>query len=84
MATIGGKQRIVNGKKSRTFQEIVKVYKKLPNKERLELLWEALDHMSMYNGRTKWACIIIAMGYDQDTIVINGLEHYVKKSKDGN
>lgn len=86
MARIGGKYRIVNGKKARTFEGIVKVYNRLPNKVKLELLWEALDIMNAYNGRTKWACIIIAMGYEQDTIEVEGSkeEYYVKTSQDGN
>jgi len=32
--------------------------------EKLQILYDALDIMQQYNGRTKFLCIAIAMGYD--------------------
>lgn len=39
-------------------------YDKARNK--VEILWQALDYMSQYNGRSKITCIAMAMGYETD------------------
>ena len=38
------------------------------NKKRnkVEILFEALDIMQQYNGRSVWYCIALAMGYETD------------------
>jgi hypothetical protein len=38
---------------------------KLPKKHILNLMWEALDEMQSYNGRSKQTCILIAMNAEE-------------------
>lgn len=35
---------------------------KLPKEHIVNLMWNALDEMQYYNGRTKTTCILLAMG----------------------
>jgi hypothetical protein len=35
-------------------------------RNKVEILWEALDYMQQYNGRTKVQCIGLALGYSYD------------------
>jgi hypothetical protein len=35
---------------------------KLPKQNIINLMWDALDEMQSYNGRTKQTCILEAMG----------------------
>ena len=85
MGRIGVKFRIINGKRTLTSDDLVKKFNRLPNKVKLELLWEALDMMNQYNGRTRWHCVAIAMGYELDYVKIEGKETevYVKSMEDG-
>jgi hypothetical protein len=34
------------------------------NQEMYDLMWDALDNMQAYNGRSKFTCIAMAMGYE--------------------
>ena len=45
--------------------DILKKYKALNPSEKCLVLSEALDYMQSYNGRSKFTCIILAMGYDE-------------------
>ena len=47
-----------------TRKEIAKEYNELTHKERCSILYDALGCMEEYNGRSKFKCISIAMGYD--------------------
>ena len=47
-----------------TSDQIQKAFDKLNRLQKMETLFEALDYMSQYNGRTKITCIALAMGYD--------------------
>jgi len=47
-----------------TSEEISKKYAALSLKEKNEVLYEAIDHMQSYNGRSRFLCIAMAMGYD--------------------
>ncbi len=38
---------------------------KLPKKNIVNLMWEALSYMEQYNGRTRQACILMALGATQ-------------------
>lgn len=62
--------------KQYTKAEVVKEYSKLTKDERIEVLKGALDYMQQYNGRSKFLCIAMAMGFT-DTDDDNT---YVKKS----
>jgi len=39
-------------------------YNSLSPYHRIDILWEALDKMEEYNGRSKILCIAMALGYD--------------------
>jgi len=47
-----------------TSEEINKKYAALSLKEKNEVLYEAIDYMQSYNGRSRFLCIAMAMGYD--------------------
>lgn len=47
-----------------TSEEISRKYEALSLKKKAEVLYEALDYMQSYNGRTRFQCIALAMGYD--------------------
>lgn len=49
-----------------TSEEISKKYAALTLKEKNEVLYEAIDYMQSYNGRSRFLCIAMAMGYDND------------------
>ena len=46
-----------------TTQEVKKKFDKLSKDNKIEILNEAIDNMQMYNGRSKFFCIALAMGY---------------------
>ena len=50
-------------KKIFTTEELEIIFDKLPNKNKVVTLLEAMDVMQQYNGRSKTECINIAMGY---------------------
>lgn len=41
-------------------------YNSLSPSHRIDTLWEALDYMQAYNGRSKILCIAMALGYDNN------------------
>tara|TARA_R110000796_G_scaffold146955_3_gene263693 strand:- start:1600 stop:1833 length:234 start_codon:yes stop_codon:yes gene_type:complete len=45
-------------------KEISTEFYKLTQNKRIEVLYDALDYMQQYNGRTKFMCIAMAMGYE--------------------
>ena len=47
-----------------TSEEISKKYAALGLKKKNEVLYEAIDYMQSYNGRSRFLCIAMAMGYD--------------------
>lgn len=46
-----------------TSAQITKEYNNLSDAKKCEILYEALDYMQQYNGRSKNLCIAMAMGY---------------------
>ncbi len=44
--------------------DIQKEYYKLTKDKKIEVLYEAIDIMQSYNGRTRFLCIAMAMGYN--------------------
>ena len=47
-----------------TSADIQKEFSKLTKDKKIEVLYEAIDIMQTYNGRTRFLCIAMAMGYD--------------------
>lgn len=47
-----------------TSKEISDEYNLLSCKEKNVILYDAIDIMNQYNGRTRFLCIAIAMGYE--------------------
>jgi len=43
-------------------KEVMELFEKKRNK--VEILWEALDYMKQYNGRSRVECIALAMNVD--------------------
>lgn len=46
-----------------TSDYILKKFNRLSNSKKVDVLYEALDNMQQYNGRSKFDCIAMAMGY---------------------
>lgn len=49
-----------------TSEEISKKYALLSIKQKNDILYDAIDYMQQYNGRTRFLCIAMAMGYNND------------------
>jgi len=47
-----------------TSKEIATKYNSLSCKEKNIVLYDAIDIMNQYNGRTRFLCIAMAMGYE--------------------
>jgi len=43
---------------------IFKKYAKLSCKEKCDILFDAIDIMNQYNGRSRFLCIAMAMGFE--------------------
>lgn len=52
---------------------------KLPRQNLIHLMWDALDEMQAYNGRTRTTCICMAMGANEK-VDENGKSRYSIKS----
>lgn len=50
--------------KTYTESELRKKFEWLTKNEQINVLWSALDIMQQYNGRARWTCIFMAMGYE--------------------
>ncbi len=46
-----------------TSADIQKEYSKLTKDKKIEVLYEAIDIMQIYNGRSRFLCIAMAMVY---------------------
>lgn len=42
--------------------KLYEILLKLPKKNLINLMWEALDNMQEYNGRSRTQCIVMAAG----------------------
>ena len=47
-----------------TSAQITNEYNKLTKDKKMSVLYDAIDYMQQYNGRSKFLCIAMAMGYD--------------------
>jgi hypothetical protein len=63
-------------KKYFTFNEVLIKYNKLSSSKQVTILWDALDYMQQYNGRTKSECVILAMGFEGE------FDKYIKTSEE--
>jgi hypothetical protein len=62
-----------------TAMQIDEEFDNLSCEDKISILYEALGHMQAWNGRGKFMCIALAMGYDNDE---GGRDTYYKQSKE--
>jgi len=67
---VGTKYRVIEGKKVISLVQLIMKYNRLTKDRKLEVLWEALDCMQSFNGRGKWTCVAMCMGYQETEIDI--------------
>jgi len=60
-----------------TSTHISREYEKLTKDLKINVLSSAIDYMEQFNGRSKFLCIAMAMGYDNHGGEINT---YIKRS----
>ncbi len=69
--------KIITKLKYYTSNDIQNEYSSLTKDEKIKVLYEAIDIMQGYNGRTRFLCIAMAMGYGnyegEDNTYIKGL-----------
>ena len=64
--------------KNYTNEHIQNEFNSLTKDKKIEVLYKALDFMQMYNGRSRFLCIAMAMGYENSE---GDSDTYVKKTK---
>jgi DNA helicase TIP49 (TBP-interacting protein) len=47
-----------------TADQIRTIFEKMPKDLKIKVLYEAIDIMQQYNGRSRFLCIAMAMGYE--------------------
>ncbi len=47
-----------------TSEQVSAKYAKLTKDKKIAVLFDALDYMQQFNGRSKFLCIAMAMGFD--------------------
>jgi hypothetical protein len=47
-----------------TSEQISNEFEKLTKNKKISVLYDAIDYMQSYNGRSRFLCIAMAMGYD--------------------
>ena len=47
-----------------TSEQISNEFAKLTKDKKISVLYDAIDYMQSYNGRSRFLCIAMAMGYD--------------------
>jgi hypothetical protein len=47
-----------------TSEQISNEFEKLTKDKKIGVLYDAIDYMQSYNGRSRFLCIAMAMGYD--------------------
>lgn len=47
-----------------TDKDVSKVFSKLTKDEKINILYEAIDITQQYNGRSRFLCIAMALGYE--------------------
>jgi hypothetical protein len=64
-----------------TESQIIDEFNELNCEGKINILYDAIDYMQSYNGRSKINCIAMAMGYDNYE---GGKDTYYKQSKEDN
>jgi hypothetical protein len=64
--------------KSYTYNHILNEYNSFTCKKQNEILYSALDYMQSYNGRSRFLCIAMAMGYENFE---GGTDTYTKRNQ---
>lgn len=54
----------MKAEKNYTSDQILKEFNKLTKDKTIDVLFDALDCMQQYNGRSKMLCVAMAMGYE--------------------
>jgi len=62
--------------KNYSHDQIAKEFSELTRVKQIETLYEALDFMQSYNGRSRFLCIAMAMGYENYE---GGVDTYTKR-----
>lgn len=44
------------------YEKCVREYEKMKKDDKIEVLWGALEEMQHFNGRSRWDCVVLAMG----------------------
>ena len=47
-----------------TSEQISNEFEKLTKDKKISVLYDAIDYMQSYNGRSRFLCVAMAMGYD--------------------
>jgi hypothetical protein len=47
-----------------TSEQISNEFEKVTKDKKISVLYDAIDYMQSYNGRSRFLCIAMAMGYD--------------------
>ena len=66
MGRVGLKYEVVEGRKVVGIEYIAKKLSRKTKSEIFDTMMEALDMMQQYNGRTRWQCIAMALGYEKE------------------
>ncbi|MGI9569271.1 MAG: hypothetical protein ACR2PH_05930 [Desulfobulbia bacterium] len=58
--------------------DLYEAYGNLSRDQKHNILWEAIDFMQQYNGRSRWDCIALAMGWECEQWIEDGRTIYVE------
>lgn len=50
-------------KKAKNLSAINQEFNSLRSVKKADILWDAIDYMQQYNGRSRMYCVALAMGY---------------------
>jgi hypothetical protein len=50
------------------YEKLLDKFEKMSNKKKVEILYDAIDFMNEYNGRSTSDCIVLAMGGGMEAI----------------
>lgn len=62
----------------KTLNEVIAEYNALPSDAKILVLYNAIDWMERYNGRSKQKCIALGMGYKSNWCDETNEEKYSK------
>ena len=62
-------------------EKLYEILEKLPRKNLINLMWEALDYMQGFNGRSRTDCITMAMGAEVEETKEGRIKYTIKSLK---